>query len=47
MCIRDRIYEPNNTGIWYDVGFYMAIISGFGSLRFSRRSASSKDRSSA
>lgn len=32
-----RIYETNNTGIWYDVGFYMAIISGFGSLSLSRR----------
>lgn len=31
-----RIYETNNTGIWYDVGFYMAIISGFGSLGLSR-----------
>ncbi|MEM7274289.1 MAG: hypothetical protein AAF547_14495 [Actinomycetota bacterium] len=33
-----RIYEANNTGIWYDVGFYMAIISGFGSLGLTRRS---------
>lgn len=32
-----RIYETNNTGIWYDVGFYIAIISGFGSLGLSRR----------
>lgn len=32
-----RIYETNNTGIWYDVGFYMAIISGFGSLGLTRR----------
>lgn len=31
-----RIYETNNTGIWYDVGFYVAIISGFGSLGLSR-----------
>ena len=32
-----RVYETNNTGIWYDVGFYMAIISGFGSLGLRRR----------
>ncbi len=32
-----RIYEPDNTGILYDIGFYMAIISGFGSLGLSRR----------
>lgn len=32
-----RIYEVNNTGWWYDFGFYMAIISGFGGLSFSRR----------
>lgn len=31
-----RVYETNNTGIWYDVGFYMAIISGFGSLSLTR-----------
>ena len=32
-----RIYEPDNTGWWYDLGFYMAIISGFGGFAFSRR----------
>ena len=32
-----RIYEINNTGIWYDVGFYVAVISGFGSLGLSRK----------
>ncbi len=32
-----RVYEPNNTGWWYDFGFYMAVISGFGSLALSRR----------
>ena len=31
-----RIYETNNTGIWYDVGFYIAVISGFGSIGLSR-----------
>ncbi len=23
------IYEVHNTGFWYDLGYYMAIISGF------------------
>ena len=32
-----RIYEPFNTGWWYDFGFYMAVIAGFGGLAFSRK----------
>ncbi|MBN1398485.1 MAG: hypothetical protein JXA06_10680 [Bacteroidetes bacterium] len=32
-----RIYEVNNTGFWYDFGFYIAIISGFGSVSLSRK----------
>lgn len=32
-----RIYEVNNTGFWYDFGFYMAIISGFGGLSLTRK----------
>lgn len=32
-----RVYEPNNSGWWYDLGFYMAIISGFGGITLSRR----------
>ncbi|HEX9656482.1 MAG TPA: hypothetical protein VGB89_06155 [Bacteroidota bacterium] len=32
-----RIYEPFNTGWWYDLGFYIAVIAGFGGLAFSRR----------
>ena len=32
-----RVYEIHNTGWWYDFGFYMAIISGFGGLSFFRR----------
>lgn len=32
-----RVYETNNTGWWYDLGFYMAIISGFGGLSLARR----------
>jgi hypothetical protein len=31
-----RIYEKNNTGWWYDFGFYIAIISGFGGLALTR-----------
>jgi hypothetical protein len=33
-----RIYEVNNTGWWYDFGFYIAIIGGFGSISFFRKS---------
>ena len=32
-----RVYETANTGWWYDFGFYIAIISGFGGLSFSRK----------
>lgn len=32
-----RVYEPFNTGWWYDFGFYIAIISGFGGLSLRRR----------
>lgn len=32
-----RIYEVVNTGFWYDFGFYIAIISGFGGISLSRR----------
>ena len=31
-----RIYEVQNTGWWYDFGFYIALISEF-SISFSRR----------
>ena len=27
-----RIYETFNTGWWYDLGFYLAILGGFGSF---------------
>ena len=40
-CI--RIYEVHNTGWWYDFGFYMAVIGGFGSLALIRRKKSKKD----
>jgi len=32
-----RIYETHNTGWWYDLGFYIAIIAGFGGIAFSRK----------
>jgi len=32
-----RIYEPYNTGWWYDLGFYISIIAGFGGLALSRK----------
>lgn len=32
-----RIYEIINTGWWYDFGFYIAIISGFGGLSLFRK----------
>ena len=32
-----RVYETVNTGWWYDFGFYMAIVGGFGGLSLSRR----------
>ncbi|OAB39416.1 hypothetical protein PMSD_05700 [Paenibacillus macquariensis subsp. defensor] len=31
-----RIYEIYNNGWWYDLGFYIAIISGFGGISLSR-----------
>ncbi|MEW6653145.1 MAG: hypothetical protein AB1394_06705, partial [Bacteroidota bacterium] len=32
-----RVYEINNTGWWYDFGFYIAIISGFGGISLFRK----------
>ncbi len=32
-----RIYEPYNTGWWYDFGFYIAVIAGFGGVALTRR----------
>lgn len=34
-----RIYETFNTGWWYDFGFYIAVISGFGGLSLVRKNA--------
>lgn len=39
---RIRIYEVINTGFWYDFGFYIAVISGFGGLSLHRRKNSKK-----
>lgn len=35
-----RVYEIVNTGWWYDFGFYIAIISGFGGLSLTRKKTS-------
>lgn len=32
-----RVYEAHNSGWWYDFGFYLAIIGGFGGLSLVRR----------
>lgn len=32
-----RVYEVNNTGWWYDLGFYVAVIAGFGGIALTRR----------
>ena len=32
-----RVYEPFNTGWWYDFGFYIAVIAGFGGLSLFRK----------
>lgn len=31
-----RVYETVNTGWWYDFGFYIAVICGFGGVSLSR-----------
>ncbi len=38
-----RIYEPANAGFWYDLGYYMAVIGGFGGLSLARRKKRSRD----
>lgn len=32
-----RIYEVANSGWWYDFGFYIALVGGFGGLSFFRK----------
>ena len=39
-----RVYEIINTGWWYDFGFYIAIISGFGGLSLFRKKGSNKNK---
>lgn len=37
-----RLYEPQNVGWWYDLGFYIAIIGGFGSVALVRKKSRDK-----
>lgn len=39
-----RIYETNNTGWWYEFGFYIALVGGFGSLALFRRKSGGNHR---
>ena len=39
-----RVYEVANSGWWYDLGFYMAVISGIGGLSLTRKKRSDRDR---
>lgn len=38
------IYETHNTGFWYDLGFYVAVIAGFGSVSLTRKKGGGGDR---
>jgi hypothetical protein len=38
-----RIYETNNTGWFYDLGYYMAIIGGFGGISLTRKKLKRKE----
>jgi len=38
-----RVYEIVNIGWWYDFGFYVAIISGFGGLSLFRKKSSNRN----
>jgi len=40
-----RIYEPHNTGWWYDFGFYIAVIAGFGGIALTRRRSKKSHKS--
>ncbi len=37
------IYEIHNNGFWYNLAYYIAILSGFGSLRLFRNQHNHKD----
>jgi hypothetical protein len=39
-----NIYEVYNVGFWYDFGYYMAVISGFGGLALSRKKRRNSDQ---
>jgi len=39
-----RIYEVKNSGLLYDFGFYIAIISGFGGLNLFRKNRGNKNK---
>ena len=39
-----RIYESINTGWWYDFGFYLAVVGGFGGLAVFRRRKKNRDK---
>jgi len=38
-----RIYESNNTGWFYDLGYYIAIIGGFGGISLTRNKLKRKE----
>jgi len=38
-----RLYETHNAGWWYDFGFYIAVISGFGGVSLFRRKKVSRE----
>jgi len=38
-----RLYEIHNTGWWYDFGFYMAILGGFGGFSLARSKSKRQD----
>jgi hypothetical protein len=38
-----RVYEPFNTGWWYDFGFYIAVIAGFGGIALTRKGKKKSD----
>lgn len=39
-----RVYEPYNIGWWYDLGFYIAVVGGFGGISLFRNKRKNKDR---
>lgn len=38
-----NIYEIHNSGFWYDFGFYIAILGGFGGFSLARRKKKKDD----